>query len=209
MIGEAEAQLPAAKLSLAAILDDKAFETQVLLLSGDQSEQDLDDRVLRDAHNAGIEWQSAPPAESRAPSLSTVYSPSTASPSPPRRSVSIDSHQTCSTGLTSAYSRPSVDNSQISLSRSIISSRRFFSKLAPQLPLSASTTTTIDSRNQSTSSLTTASNRSSFSLDSDSSPRKKSTLKRGLNKLSRFRKTHADDSDHWYVLGHLGMTVQH
>lgn len=196
MIGLAAETQP---LSLATILDDRSYTRGVLQLQDDQTEQSLDNEVLRAARTAGVEqelWStSIPSPDTRAPSLPTLSSPSTASPSPPlRQSTSIDSHKTWSTGLTSAYSRPSVD--QPARKAAASPTRRFLNFSRLTLSTTATSSTVNSSRSHSTTTLDISSNRSSFSVpDPDHSPRKRSTLKRGLSKL-KLRRSHIvkDDS---------------
>lgn len=185
-------------LSLAAIIDDRRYTEQVLQLHNDQTEQNLDNRVLEAAKAAGVEqdlWSPLLPSpDTYTLSLPMLSSPSTASPSPPsRRSTSMDSHKTWSTGLTSAHSRPSVDHSANKPSPSSPTKRFLnFSRLTSSTTVGSSTVNS--SRNHSTTTLDTASNRSSFSVaDPDHSPRKRSsTLKRGLSRL-KLRRSHIED----------------
>lgn len=193
------------KPSLALILDDREYERVVLRLEEDQKEAQIQDALLREAKEAGMNtelWKLVMLPTPRLQSL-PVHAPAqsaSTSPSPPQRqrSNSIDSHKTCSTRATSAYSRPSVDHrSSSSTSTSTSPSKRFLLNF-PQTSYDSrgSISNTIPSIGQhSTTSLGVQSNRSSISIGgSERSPKKRSTIQRGLSKLSKLKRFHAGGS---------------
>jgi hypothetical protein len=192
-------QIGDAKPSLATILNDGAYLRDVLRLDGGQKEEDIQETLLREAQDAGVPaevWQPVAPRKPQMQSLPIHLSTTTAStsPSPPqRRSDSMDSHKTCSTAAT-AYSRPSIDNRS---SSSTSPSKRFpsFSRLSYDFKRSSTSAPSI-TRQQSTTSLEVSSGRSSTSIgDSERTSKRRSTLHRGLSKLSRLTRLHAGGSD--------------
>lgn len=102
---ETPLQLPS---SLSRFSDSRDYEQQVLSLEEGTAEQDLDEEYIQDAQDVGIEMLASPtPAID---SASSWLSTNTLSTTPPRRSASTDSRLSCSTGLTSNFSRASTDH---------------------------------------------------------------------------------------------------
>lgn len=98
---------PATLPSPLKVFEARHYEEEVLSLDKGQTEPDLDEEYIQDAQDAGIEMLTAPsPAKD---SASSWLSMNTISTAPPRRSNSSDSRLSCSTGLTSNFSRTSAD----------------------------------------------------------------------------------------------------
>jgi len=197
-----EGQIPDSTLTLEAILSECSYNHAVLQLEDGKTESDLDHAVKQEAQVAGVDieplkddaYANGGRTNTRA-STPPARNAESASPSPPhaRRSASIDSHKTWSTGVTSAHSRISIDE-QISKSTSPI--RRFlhFPRASLDLPPSSTISTLSSPHNSSTPSVHTVPSSTSVraATDSDHYPRRNSKLKRGFDVLSNFKRTRVD-----------------
>jgi len=196
-----EGQVPDSTLTLEAILSESAYTHAVLQLEDGKTESDLDHAVKQEAQVAGVDIEQLKDDANGGRTNTRASTPparnaESASPSPPhaRRSASIDSHKTWSTGVTSAYSRISIDE-QISKSTSPI--RRFlhFPRASLDLPPSSTISTLSSPHNSSTTSVHTVPSSTSVraATASDHYPRRNSKLKRSFDVLSKFKRTRVDN----------------
>ena len=90
------------------ILDAREYEMKVLSLEQGRTERDLDVEYIHEAQDVGIDMLTSlsRPRDSTLSWLST----DTAATNPYCRSDSLDSRRSCSTGLTSNFSRTSTDH---------------------------------------------------------------------------------------------------
>jgi hypothetical protein len=184
-----------AKPSATSILNHTAYEREVLHLGDGQKEEHIQDELRREAEAAGISpevWKPDPISRPRLqshPIRPSSATPSTSSSPQHRRSGSIASHKTCSTGATSFLSRPSVDHSYssstspskllLNLSRPSYESRR------------SQTSTPTSTRQHSIVSFEVPSNGNGFKTEErEPSSRGRSALQRGLSKLSQLKRLH-------------------
>lgn len=195
-----EGQVPDSTLTLEAILGESAYTHAVLQLEDGTTESDLDNAIKQEAQVAGVDIEQLKSDTNGGRTTTRASTPpprnaESASPSPPhhRRSASIDSRQTWSTGVTSAYSRISIDEQ---IPKSTSPTRRFlhFPRASLDHSRKSTTSTLGSSHNSSTTSIhTVPSPTPARAEESAQSPRRNSRLKRGLDVLSKFKRTRVDN----------------
>jgi len=190
--------------ALEAILGEAPYTQAVLQLEDGRTELDLDNAIRREAQVAGVDVEQSKndgygECTSTRATTPPTRSAESVSPSPhTRRSASIDSHKTWSTGVTSAYSRISIDE-QISKSTSPIRRHLHIPCASLDQPTSSVTSTLGSPHNSSTTSVHTVPNSTSAhaATDPDHYPRRNSKLKRGLDVLSKFKRKRVDDDSRY------------
>jgi hypothetical protein len=200
MSAKVEGQVSEAALSLEAILGEAAYTQSVLQLEDGKTELDLDNAIRQEAQVAGVDIEQLNSSTTGKSIYPRAATPSTrnaesVSPSPPhyRRSASLDSRKTWSTGVTSAYSRISIDE-QVSKSTSPIRRLLHFPRASLDHSPSSAITPLASSHNSSTTSIHIVPTLTSASPDDTVRySRRNSKLKRGLDVLSKFKRTRVDN----------------